>query len=127
MKSKIHSRIAELMKDVQNFKKQWAISKPETTVLKSAASAKVLLRQLQGRVVELNALHDTASTIKADCEHFGLKTPVFEGLSTVASDVTSTAAAWSLYSEYTVEFEVYLPPFLPLSISPCLSLNYLTA
>lgn len=108
MKAGVQSRVDTFTQAAVKFAARWEALKPSTDAMSDPESALAAVKIIKERRAEFDTLMETATSIRQDCEHFGVEQPHFEAVDAVAQDLSDTEETWVLYEEFLTGLQVNL-------------------
>eukprot|EP00931_Biecheleriopsis_adriatica_P043590 TRINITY_DN24917_c0_g1_i1.p1 TRINITY_DN24917_c0_g1~~TRINITY_DN24917_c0_g1_i1.p1 ORF type:complete len:4311 (+),score=994.91 TRINITY_DN24917_c0_g1_i1:69-13001(+) len=108
LRGKMDQRIVTMNADIEKFASRWQSLKPKTADDCSIDEAKKNAQQMQEWQAEWQALKDQITTLEGDCADFGLPPPSLANLEDVEEDLNRQQASWSLFEEFTTQYEELL-------------------
>ncbi|CAE7570289.1 DYH1B [Symbiodinium sp. CCMP2456] len=108
LRGKMDQRIAQMNSDIDKFASRWQSLKPKTADDCSIEEAKKNAQQMQEWQSEWQALREQMTVLQGDCADFGLPAPELQNITDVEEDLNRQQASWSLFEEFTTQYEELL-------------------
>jgi len=105
LRGKMDQRIVSMNGEIEKFGSRWQSLKPKPADDCTIEDARKYAKQMTEWMSEWGVLKEQVTELQADCGDFGLPPPELSNVAELEDDLNKQQASWSLFEEFTTQFE----------------------